>query len=131
MQELIPQAATVANAQVSTFCPSGGSSGVCYYVNVAANIEKDLFFQIIAPTSMAWVAFGQGSAMSGSNIFVVYQNAAGTNVTVSPRLGTGHDEPQSDNTSMVTLLGGSGISNGTMTANVKCKPSNCLKNSIV
>lgn len=117
-----PKAATAANAQNSTFCPSGGA-GICYTVNIAANAERDLFFQITASTSMSWVGLGQGNGMSGSNIFVVYTDAAGTNVTVSPRLGSEHEEPNSDNTTMVTLLDGSMASNGMMIANVKCKLS--------
>jgi len=62
--------------------------------------------------------------MTGANIFVIYADAAGTNVTLSPRLGAGHKQPDSDTTADVTLLGGSGISSdGTMTANIRC--SNC------
>lgn len=59
--------------------------------------------------------------MSGSNIFVMYQDASGTNVTISPRLGTGHVEPEYNSAAEVTLLAGSGVSNGIMTANVRCK----------
>lgn len=59
--------------------------------------------------------------MAGANIFMVYSNAAGNNVTLSPRLGTGNFEPQSDTSAEVTLLGGSGLANGMMTANVKCQ----------
>jgi hypothetical protein len=59
--------------------------------------------------------------MKGANIFVMYADASGSNVTLSPRLGVGHVEPESDTTANVTLLDGSGISNGIMTANVKCK----------
>jgi len=116
---MIPVASFV-NAQNATYCPSGGS-GICYAVNVAADSSMDLFFQISAPSSMQWVGLGQGSGMSGSNIFVIYADAAGTNVTLSPRLGTGEQEPMSDNTAMVTLLSGSMISDGMMVANVKCK----------
>jgi hypothetical protein len=112
--------ASFVNAQNATYCAPGGS-GICYTVNVAADASKDLFFQISAPTSMAWVGLGQGSGMSGSNIFVIYADAAGTNVTLSPRLGTGEQEPMSDNTAIVSLLGGSMVSNGMMVANVKCK----------
>lgn len=61
--------------------------------------------------------------MSGSNIFVVYTSANGKNVTVSPRLGTGYAEPQHDTNAQIQVLAGSGVSNGVMTANVKC--SNC------
>lgn len=60
--------------------------------------------------------------MSGSNIFMVYANAAGSNVTVSPRLGVGKVEPTtSGSTAQITLLSGSGISNGQMIANFRCK----------
>jgi hypothetical protein len=61
--------------------------------------------------------------MTGANIFVVYTSANGKNVTLSPRLGTGHVEPQFNSKAEVSLLDGSGISNGKMIANVKC--SNC------
>lgn len=59
--------------------------------------------------------------MSGSHIFVVYTSADGNNVTVSPRLGTGHNTPQFNSDTQITLLEGSGVANGQMTANVRCK----------
>ena len=59
--------------------------------------------------------------MAGSNIFVVYPNSAGTNMTLSPRTGVGEVEPNYNPNAQVTLLSGSGISGGIMTANVKCK----------
>jgi hypothetical protein len=72
---------------------------------------------------MSWVGLGQGSKMAGSNMVVLYASSDGENVTVSPRLGKNHDQPLYDNSADFTLLAGSGISNGTMTANIKC--SNC------
>lgn len=70
---------------------------------------------------MSWIGFGQGKSMTGANIFMMYANAAGDNVTVSPRLGVGNVQPKfAGNTSELTVLSGSGISNGIMTANVKC-----------
>ena len=59
--------------------------------------------------------------MSGSNIFMIYADATGTNVTLSPRLGTGNQQPKADTTAEVTLLDGSGIANSMMTANIRCK----------
>lgn len=59
--------------------------------------------------------------MAGANIFMVYADAAGTNVTVSPRKGVGNVKPVYPSGSQVTLLAGSGIADGTMTANVRCK----------
>lgn len=63
--------------------------------------------------------------MSGSNMFVMYQDGKG-NVTISPRAGTFHTPPSQDtssNAAKLTLLAGSGVSGNTMTANVMC--SNC------
>lgn len=62
--------------------------------------------------------------MAGSNIFVVYTSADGQNVTVSPRLGVGHVEPEHNSEAQITILGGSGVENGMMTANVKCNSCN-------
>lgn len=70
---------------------------------------------------MSYVGFGQGTKMSGANIFIMYANSDGSNVTLSPRLGSGHVQPTASTASTVTLLAGSGISGGVMTANVLCK----------
>lgn len=59
--------------------------------------------------------------MDGSQMFVIYGNAAGTNVTLSPRSGSGHNEPSADPASDAYLLAGSGIKDGKMTANIFCK----------
>lgn len=58
--------------------------------------------------------------MKGSNIFVIYSSKDGKNITLSPRLGTGYVEPVYTANSKVTLLDGSGIADGLMTANVRC-----------
>lgn len=107
-----------------TSCPE---TNLCYSLNIpestASSGNGDIYFQISAPTTYQWVALGQGSGMAGSNIFVIYTSANGQNVTLSPRLGKGHVEPQHDTAAQVTLLDGSGVSNNVMTANVRC--SNC------
>ncbi|KAK4499001.1 hypothetical protein PRZ48_009513 [Zasmidium cellare] len=114
------------NAAVSQNCPGGG---ICYSLNIpdetATSGNGDIFFQISAPTTHQWVALGQGGQMAGANIFVMYSSANGQNVTVSPRRGVGHVEPEHDSsdTASITLLEGSGVNNNTMTANVRC--SNC------
>lgn len=110
---------------IATTCAP--STNICYALNIpdatAQSGNGDIYFQLAAPTSYQWVALGQGSQMSGSNIFVMYTSADGKNVTVSPRLGTGHVEPQHDTSAKITLLAGSGVDHGVMTANVLC--SNC------
>ena len=70
---------------------------------------------------MQWIALGQGHQMAGANIFVVYANSKGDNVTLSPRLGKGNVEPDYNSQAQVFLLDGTGIANGMMTANVRCK----------
>lgn len=115
---------TAAYAQLAKTCPG---TNVCYQLNIpeitASSGDGDIYFSLSAPTTYSWIALGQGSQMSGANIFVMYTDSSGTNVTLSPRLGTGHVEPDFDSAAEVTLLAGSGVSNGVMTANVRC--SNC------
>ncbi|KAJ9637352.1 hypothetical protein H2199_007639 [Coniosporium tulheliwenetii] len=112
--------ASAAYAQVATTCPQ---DGVCFGLNIPENTASsgngDIFFQISAPTTYSWVALGQGSGMSGSNIFVIYTSASGNNVTLSPRLGQGHRMPNYNSAAQVTLLEGSGVTDGVMTANVR------------
>jgi len=61
--------------------------------------------------------------MSGANMFVIYTSSDGKNVTLSPRLGTGHVTPKYSSATQILLLEGSGVQNGMMVANIKC--SNC------
>ncbi len=57
-------------------------------------------------------------------MFVVYA-ADSTNVTVSPRLGTGHTQPQVNGDAQISVLEGTGIaSDGSLVANVRC--DSCL-----
>ncbi|KAK5006798.1 hypothetical protein LTR39_005567, partial [Cryomyces antarcticus] len=115
---------STAYASIAKTCPS---TNVCYSLNIpdttASSGSGDVYFQLSAPTTYSWVSLGQGSRMAGSNMFVLYTNKAGTNVTLSPRLGTSYAQPNYNSAAKVTLLDGTGVSNGIMTANVKC--SNC------
>ncbi|KAK4116277.1 iron reductase domain protein, partial [Canariomyces notabilis] len=103
--------------------------GVCYNIAVptsSANAGSgNIYFQIIASTDFQWVALGTGSGMAGSNIFLMYQDGNG-NLTLSPRVATSYRMPTLDTSStaaQLTLLAGSGVSDGVMTANIAC--SNC------
>ncbi|EDU39619.1 integral membrane protein [Pyrenophora tritici-repentis] len=113
-----------ASAQLASLCPT---NGVCFRLNIPQNTASsgtgDIFFQITAPSSYEWVGLGQGQGMAQSNMFLVYTGANGNNVTLSPRTASGHVPPQLNSDTKVELLDGSGVSNGVMTANVKC--SNC------
>ncbi|KAF2637298.1 CBD9-like protein [Massarina eburnea CBS 473.64] len=116
--------ASHASAQVASVCPT---NDVCFKLNIpestASSDNGDIFFQISAPSTYEWVALGQGTGMSGSNIFVVY-TAGNGNVTLSPRLGTGHTMPTFNSNAQATLLEGSGVTNGKMVANVRCASCN-------
>ncbi|KAI1631459.1 hypothetical protein F4809DRAFT_164923 [Biscogniauxia mediterranea] len=114
-----------AAADPASYCPA---DGICYQVGVpegsAAASSGNIYLQLRAPTSYAWVALGTGTSMTGSNMFVLYADGAG-NVTVSPRSGSGHVPPAYNADADLELLAGSGVDAdaGTMTANVRC--GNC------
>ena len=84
----------------------------------ASSGSGPIFFQISAPSGTRWTAFGQGNRMAGANIFILYA-ADSNNVTISGRSGQGHIMPEHDSSIQLTLLEGSGISNGAMIANVR------------
>ncbi|CEL09328.1 hypothetical protein ASPCAL12466 [Aspergillus calidoustus] len=104
------------------------NSKIAYSIAVVSSSvgsePTDLFFQIVAPTSYEWVALGQGTGMAGANIFVMYSSSLKNNITLSPRSGKGHVMPEYNPAARVDLLDGTGISNGYMTANVRC--ASCL-----
>jgi hypothetical protein len=93
-------------------------------VTVSLNVPNDnsdtLFFHFTAPAGQEWAAFGLGSRMAGTLMFVTYSSADGKNVTVSPRIATGHVMPTHTNDVTVDLLSGSGIIDGTFVVNAKC-----------
>jgi hypothetical protein len=104
---------------------------VCITVGIPAttisNGSGNIYVQIFASTAYQWVAFGTGSGMSGSNMFIAYQDGNG-NMTLSPRRGSGHFAPSLDTSSsaaQLQLLEGSGVSSdGNMVANFVCP--NCV-----
>ena len=119
-------ASTVTSGQAAVLrtCPE---TDVCFSINVpqqsANSGSGDIYFQLSAPTTYSWVALAQGTMMSNANMFLMYSSANGQNVTLSPRTTSGHVMPTHDNAADVSLLEGSGISNGRMVANVRC--GNC------
>lgn len=105
---------------LATFSPP--NRDISYSVGVPMSTTNagsgDIYIQIKAPTSYQWVAIGIGQGMTGATIFVIYADGTG-NVTVSPRTGVGHVMPLFNSAAQTTVLAGSGISNGVMTANFK------------
>lgn len=112
-------------AQFGSFSPSNGLTFSIHVPNSTATSKSGpIYFQINTASPLTWVALGQGTQMAGANMFVVYSDAAGDNVTVSPRLGKGHVQPLFNPNAKISVMEGSGIQNGTMTANVRC--DSCL-----
>ncbi|KAE8361207.1 hypothetical protein BDV27DRAFT_148013 [Aspergillus caelatus] len=114
-------------AQLQTFSPPGQRS-IQYSVNIpqktADSGSGPIYIQLKSTQELQWFAWGQGSRMQGANIFVAYASHNGNNVTVSPRLGIEHVEPIYNGQAQISVLAGSGISNGIMTANIRC--DSCL-----
>lgn len=110
-------------AQLQDFIPPG-QNAITYSVNIpqstASTGTGPIFIQMKSTREVQWFAWGQGSRMQGANIFVVYSSADGQNVTVSPRLGVEHVEPKFNPQARFSVLDGSGIHNGVMTANIRC-----------
>ncbi|KAH6664281.1 integral membrane protein-like protein [Halenospora varia] len=128
LQALGVAVATLAPLATSLVTFTGGS-GISYSIGVppgstiSQSVTGGLYFSITAPTSYQWVGFGIGSQMANAQIFVMYANAAGNNVTLSGRNGgRGRVPPTTDSTlqSGLTLLTGSGIVGGNMVAYVHC-----------
>ncbi|KAH6610459.1 cellobiose dehydrogenase [Trichoderma cornu-damae] len=118
--------AGAALAATASFCPE---AGICFEWGVPEASAKagsgDIFFQLKAPTSWQWVGLGIGSRMSGSQIFLMYQDGKG-NVTLSTRPGANHVMPTYQARGDVELLAGSGVIGGNMVANVKCSGCSSL-----
>lgn len=109
--------ATVAPPQ---WCPQ---QDVCYALSIPDSTIRaghgDVFFQITAPTSYSWAALGPGHSISEADALVVSITADGKDVTLSPRLGANGEVEEEEDEQWV-LLEGSGVSEGMMTANVRC-----------
>ena len=116
--------AATAHAQLAQFSNDDHSLAVNIPASTASGTSQHIFFQISAPSGTQWAAFGQGSSMSGSNMFVVYASGD-NNVTVSPRLGTGHRMPDFNSNAKISVLEGTGVlPDGSLVANVRC--DSCL-----
>ncbi|RYP04208.1 hypothetical protein DL764_004598 [Monosporascus ibericus] len=114
----------------AVYCPDAVED-VCYSIAVpersASSGSGNIYIQLRAPTTYQWIGLGQGSGMTGANMFLLYADGTG-NVTVSPRAGTGRVPPLENPNTEIEVLAGSGIvedgSGGEMmVANFRC--GNC------
>jgi hypothetical protein len=113
-------------AQLQSFHPPGHDE-ITYSINVpdktAQSGSGSIYFQMNSTRQVQWFALGQGTGMPGANIFVAY--ISGNNVTVSPRSGIAEVEPLYNKDARITILNGSGVHDGVITANIRC--DTCLK----
>jgi len=120
-QWLTCQSVSTTIAAISTQCPT---KNVCFSLNIpdatASSGNGDIFMQITGPSSYRWLSLGQGSRMNNANYFIIYPSSSGNNITLSPRLARSHNTPTYNSATQATLLAGSGVLNGVMTANIKC-----------
>ncbi|KAK4553323.1 hypothetical protein LTR86_009623 [Recurvomyces mirabilis] len=70
------------------------SQGDQYVVGMNFVHNGDIYFHMSAPTKNSWVGVGIGENMAGAFMLISYKSANGTGVTTSPRMGTGHSEPE-------------------------------------
>lgn len=113
-------------AQIHSFHPIG-NDGLTYSVNVPEDTSKSgsgpIFFQMNSTRQVQWLALGQGRQMTGANMFIVY--TSGNNVTVSPRSGVSEVLPLYNKDAQITILNGSGVYDGVITASIRCET--CIK----
>ncbi|KAI8938286.1 hypothetical protein NX059_005945 [Plenodomus lindquistii] len=117
---LAAQNSTAAPVAASTFWLEDTETQ--FSVNVA-NDSSDIFIYMRSP-AYSWVGFGFGETMENSLMFVVYPNAKGDNLTLSPRLGSRSSEPTHTPIPTLTLLPPTTIKNSTFILAFRC--SNCL-----
>ncbi|OBT74504.1 hypothetical protein VF21_06924 [Pseudogymnoascus sp. 05NY08] len=124
IQQLLVAAAALASptlAKLATFSPTTGITyavGIPHSTLTSSTHHGDIFISVSFPSKYQYVGLGIGTQMAGATIFAVYTDGQG-NVTVSPRDGTGHFEPQHSTSKTVTLLAGSKADATTVVANFK------------
>ncbi|KAF1973819.1 CBD9-like protein [Bimuria novae-zelandiae CBS 107.79] len=87
-----------------------------------ASDSSDVYIHFASP-AYSWVGVGFGEGMRDSLMLVMYLNADGDNVTVSPRYGHSHAEPELAPDIKLELLNGTGIQDEMFVLNALCK--NC------
>ncbi|EOA84535.1 uncharacterized protein SETTUDRAFT_20077 [Exserohilum turcica Et28A] len=92
-----------------------------FSVNIA-NDSQDVFIYFASP-AYSWVGVGFGHKMAGSLMFIMYNNKDGSNVTISPRIGSAASEPTFNSSIDLTVLPGTWVNDSMLMLNARC--SNC------
>ncbi|KAG9388937.1 DoH domain containing protein [Pyrenophora tritici-repentis] len=111
---------TTNNTAASTFYLA--KTETQFSVNVADDSD-DVFIYFASP-AYSWVGVGFGGKMEDSLMVIMYQNADGNNVTVSPRIGSKASEPSFNSSINLTILPGTTVTNDSMLV-LRAKCSNC------
>ncbi|KIN06466.1 hypothetical protein OIDMADRAFT_91947, partial [Oidiodendron maius Zn] len=97
------------------------NNALAFALNLPDDGSTDLYFSLSAWSNISWAAVGMGNdQMFNALIFMIYTDASGNNITLSPRLSYSYVEPSYSSDINVTLLPGTGISGGRMLANAVC-----------
>ena len=79
---LLSASTLLANADAQSTTPPSfvqtTDAGNISFAVAAVQDVGDLYFHVEAPASASWVAFGIGSDMKGSLMWVMYRNSNGT-----------------------------------------------------
>jgi hypothetical protein len=93
---------------------------VYFGLNVPTD-SNDIYFSLSGPDSQSWIAVGMGSRkMDKSFMIIAYRGSNGNNITISPRLSSGHTEPVWTSKATIEVLPGTGVFNGSIVANGRC-----------
>lgn len=115
-----------SNNTVASSIFVSNNQDIAFALNVPNNSATDLYFSILLPTQRAWGAIGLGTnQMAGALMLVVYGSENGQNVTVSPRLASGHSEPVFTPDISIQTLPGTGLVNGSAAYLFNGKCTNC------
>ncbi|KAF1838192.1 CBD9-like protein, partial [Decorospora gaudefroyi] len=92
-----------------------------FSVNIADD-SNDVFIYFTSP-AYSWVGMGFGERMEGSLMLIMYPNAEGENVTLSPRIGSKAAEPSYNSSIDINILPGTKISDSMLVLHARC--TNC------
>ncbi|KAJ5666467.1 uncharacterized protein N7477_008915 [Penicillium maclennaniae] len=118
---LLIGALSVTATPFASFAPAEDNT-LTYSVHVPQDTATagagPIYIQLNATKQVTWFALGQGTSMTGANMFVAY--TTGNTVTVSPRLGKGEIQPLYNENATISTMDGTGIHDGVITANFRC-----------
>ncbi|KAF3011025.1 hypothetical protein E8E13_010921 [Curvularia kusanoi] len=93
-------------------------TGTQFSINIA-NDSSDVYFYYASP-AYSWIGFGFGQQMENSLMLIMYPDANGDNVTISPRVGRRGGEPVFTKNVEIEVLDGTKIEDDMMILHARC-----------